>query len=104
MLSEKMINALNEQIAFEGYASFLYLAQAGWFENKSMVGCASFMYRQSPILNNARSRPLSRAVSFFQGRTNFKNQKSAILVRQSNYECMNDELRIVADLPNDIPK
>ena len=47
MLSEKMINALNEQIAFEGYASFLYLAQAGWFENKSMVGCASFMYRQS---------------------------------------------------------
>jgi ferritin len=47
MLSEKMINALNEQIAFEGYASFLYLAQAGWFENKSMQGCASFMYRQS---------------------------------------------------------
>lgn len=47
MLSEKMINALNEQIAMEGYASFLYLAKAGWFEHKSMQGCASFMYRQS---------------------------------------------------------
>ena len=47
MLSEKMINALNEQIAFEGYASFLYLSQAGWFETRSMQGCASFMYRQS---------------------------------------------------------
>lgn len=47
MLSEKMINALNEQIAMEGYASFLYLSQAGWFETKSMHGCASFMYRQS---------------------------------------------------------
>ncbi len=47
MLSEKMVQSLNEQIAFEGYASFLYLSMAGWFENKSMQGCASFMYRQS---------------------------------------------------------
>lgn len=42
-----MIKTLNEQIAMEGYASFLYLSMAGWFENKSMQGCASFMYRQS---------------------------------------------------------
>jgi len=47
MLNEKMITALNEQIAFEGYASFLYLSMAGWFENQSMLGCAAFMYRQS---------------------------------------------------------
>jgi ferritin len=47
MLSKKMISTLNEQIAMEGYASFLYLSKAGWFENKSMLGCASFMYRQS---------------------------------------------------------
>lgn len=47
MLSVKMIKALNEQIAMEGYASFLYLSKAGWFENMSMQGCASFMYRQS---------------------------------------------------------
>lgn len=46
-LSEKMITTLNEQIAMEGYASFLYLSMAGWFENKSMQGCAAFMYRQS---------------------------------------------------------
>ena len=47
MLSAKMIKALNEQIAFEGYASFLYLSMAGWFENQSLLGCAAFMYRQS---------------------------------------------------------
>lgn len=46
-LSEKMISTLNEQIAMEGYASFLYLSKAGWFENMSMQGCAAFMYRQS---------------------------------------------------------
>ena len=47
MLNDKMVKALNEQIAFEGYASFLYLSMAGWFENQSMLGCAAFMYRQS---------------------------------------------------------
>lgn len=47
MLSEKMIKVLNEQISMEGYASFLYLSKGGWFENKSMLGCAAFMYRQS---------------------------------------------------------
>lgn len=47
MLSQKMVDALNEQIAMEGYASFVYLAMAGWFESKTMQGCAAFMYRQS---------------------------------------------------------
>ncbi len=47
MLSEKMSQALNEQVAMEGYASFLYLSMAGWFDYKSMKGCAAFMYRQS---------------------------------------------------------
>jgi len=47
MLSERMVQALNEQIAMEGYASFLYLSMAGWFDVKSMKGCAAFMYRQS---------------------------------------------------------
>jgi ferritin len=47
MLNDKMIQALNEQIAMEGYASFLYLSMAGWFDLRGMKGCASFMYRQS---------------------------------------------------------
>ena len=42
-----MVKTLNEQIALEGYASFLYLSMAGWFDIRSMNGCASFMYRQS---------------------------------------------------------
>ena len=47
MLSQKMAAALNNQIALEGYASFLYLSMAGWFDIRSMKGCAAFMYRQS---------------------------------------------------------
>jgi ferritin len=47
MLSEKMVKALNDQIGMEGYASFFYLSMAGWFDHKSMKGCAAFMYRQS---------------------------------------------------------
>ncbi len=47
MLSDKMVKALNDQIAMEGYASFFYLSMAGWFDHKSMKGCAAFMYRQS---------------------------------------------------------
>jgi ferritin len=47
MLSQKMVDALNEQIAMEGSASFAYLAMAGWFESRTMQGCAAFMYRQS---------------------------------------------------------
>ena len=42
-----MVTKLNEQIAMEGFASFLYLSMAGWFDLRSMKGCAAFMYRQS---------------------------------------------------------
>lgn len=47
MISKKMEKALNEQIALEGYASFLYLAMANWCESQSLNGCAAFMHRQS---------------------------------------------------------
>jgi len=47
MISKKMEKALNEQIALEGYASFLYLSMASWCEREAMEGCAKFMHRQS---------------------------------------------------------
>ncbi len=42
-----MEEALNEQIALEGYASFLYLSMASWCDHKGLAGCAKFMHRQS---------------------------------------------------------
>ena len=42
-----MIKALNEQIALEGYASFLYLSMASWCDREGVEGCAQFMHRQS---------------------------------------------------------
>lgn len=47
MISEKMIQALNDQIKMEGQASFLYLAMSAWCDEKGMEGCAQFLRRQS---------------------------------------------------------
>ncbi len=47
MISKPMTAALNEQIALEGYASFLYLSMASWCEQEGLEGCAQFMHRQS---------------------------------------------------------
>jgi ferritin len=46
MISKKMEEALNQQIAFEGYASFLYLSMATWCGNKGLSGCTQFLRRQ----------------------------------------------------------
>ena len=42
-----MEKALNEQIALEGYAAFLYLSMAAWCDNEGLTGCTNFMRRQS---------------------------------------------------------
>ncbi|HMO41212.1 MAG TPA: ferritin [Saprospiraceae bacterium] len=47
MISKKMIEALNNQIALEGYASYLYLSMSAWCEREGLSGCARFMRRQS---------------------------------------------------------
>lgn len=47
MISKTMEDALNQQIALEGYASFLYLSMASWCDKQGLQGCAAFMHRQS---------------------------------------------------------
>ena len=47
MISKKIEAALNEQIALEGYASYLYLSMASWCDKEGLEGCAKFMHRQS---------------------------------------------------------
>lgn len=47
MLSKNMEAALNKQIGFEGYASYLYLSMASWCDNEGLAGCSRFLYRQS---------------------------------------------------------
>jgi len=47
MLTKKIEKALNEQIALEGYASFLYLAMASWCDQEGYEGSIEFMMRQS---------------------------------------------------------
>ena len=47
MISKEMEKALNEQIALEGYASFLYLSMASWCDKEGLEGCSKFMHRQS---------------------------------------------------------
>lgn len=47
MLTKKIEAALNQQIALEGYASYLYLSMASWCDNEGLEGSAQFMHRQS---------------------------------------------------------
>jgi len=47
MLSKRMEEALNTQIALEGNASATYLAMASWCESEGLNGCARFFYDQS---------------------------------------------------------
>ncbi len=47
MISKKVEEALNQQIAYEGYASFLYLAMSYWCDRQGLQGCHAFLHRQS---------------------------------------------------------
>ena len=43
MLTNKMLDKLNEQINLEFYSSNLYLQMASWCESKGLEGCADFL-------------------------------------------------------------
>lgn len=47
MLSDKMQNALNDQINMEFYAFYQYLAMAAYFESQNLLGFANWMHVQS---------------------------------------------------------
>jgi ferritin len=47
MLKKDVETALNQQIATEAHASFLYLSLASWCDMKGFDGAAAFMYRHS---------------------------------------------------------
>ncbi len=47
MLKKEIEKALNEQIATEAAASFLYLSLASWCDTKGFEGSAAFLYQQS---------------------------------------------------------
>ncbi len=55
MLSNKVKNALNEQIQKEAYASNAYLTLATWCEEKNLDGIAEYFYNAS---NDERSHML----------------------------------------------
>ena len=47
MLSKKLLEGLNEQINFEFYSSYTYLAMAGYCESIDLVGFANFFRVQA---------------------------------------------------------
>lgn len=46
MLSEKMTAALNSQVNWELFSSYLYLSMNSWFESIGLPGCATWMRAQ----------------------------------------------------------
>jgi ferritin len=47
MLSQKMEQALNDQINAEMYSAYLYLAMSAYFEDQNLSGFANWMYVQA---------------------------------------------------------
>jgi len=47
MLSEKITNALNEQVNWELYSSYLYLSMSAYAEGANMKGIANWLYIQA---------------------------------------------------------
>lgn len=47
MLSDKMLDGLNDQITKELYSAYLYLQMAAWFDSHSLPGMASWMKVQA---------------------------------------------------------
>lgn len=47
MLSEKMVQRLNEQINLEFYSSNLYLQMSSWCTNQGFEGCSAFLKKHA---------------------------------------------------------
>ena len=47
MISEKLQNAINEQITAEMWSANLYLSMSFYFEKEGFIGCANWMKKQS---------------------------------------------------------
>ncbi|HBE94580.1 MAG TPA: ferritin [Desulfovibrio sp.] len=43
MLSKKMEKAINDQITWEFYSAYIYLAMAGWFQEQGLPGFGNWM-------------------------------------------------------------
>lgn len=43
MLSEKLVNAINDQICFEYYSAFIYKSMQAYFEDEDLPGMANWM-------------------------------------------------------------
>ena len=47
MLSDKLTNALNDQVNWELYSSYLYLSMSAYAESESLKGTANWLYIQA---------------------------------------------------------
>ncbi|OOM76720.1 ferritin [Clostridium sp. BL-8] len=68
MLSEKLLNSLNEQVNFELYSAYTYLAMAAYCESIDLIGCANFFKVQS-------KEELDHAMKFY----NYIFQKNGVV-------------------------
>jgi len=64
MLKKKLEKAINDQVNFEIYSSYLYLAMSSWFTSKNLMGFANWMRVQA-------QEELIHAMKFF----NYVNER-----------------------------
>ena len=81
MLSEKLLNYLNDQVNFEIYSAYVYLSMAAYCESIDLSGCANFFKVQS-------QEELFHAMKFY----NYIFQKNGVVTLEqiekpnANYE------------------
>jgi ferritin len=89
-LSNKMQEAINQQIAYEGYASNFYLALAYWCDDQALEGCKKFFMRQS---NEERLHMLK--LYDYMSESGFHPSTPAISMPPNKYESVREAFQKV---------
>lgn len=97
MLSNKVKNALNEQIQKEAYASNAYLTLATWCEEKNLDGIAEYFYNAS---NDEREHMLEvyKYLNTYGGSAHIKPLKDTTVKLKS----LMDVFKYVFDLEHEV--
>jgi ferritin len=110
MISEKMQQALNDQINAELFSSYLYLSMAAYFESENWNGFACWMKVQSQeeyshamkffkYLNDVESKVILEAIE--KPKTEWKSPQAAFEETHKHELYITDRINKLAGLAND---
>ena len=103
MLSNKIKNALNEQIQKEAYASNAYLSLATWCEEKNLDGIAEYFYAASADERN-HMLEIYKYLNTYGGSAHIKPLKDTVIKQKNLLEVFNYVFELEHDVTISINK